>query len=48
MATPAPEKSYDFWHTVMKKAGFVNAVGEKNFVENIDAALVMAAEIVKK
>ncbi|MBQ7313637.1 MAG: sulfate permease [Clostridia bacterium] len=34
--------------SVMKKAGFVDAVGEKNFAENIDAALEMAAEICKK
>ena len=34
--------------TVMKKAGFVDAVGEKNFAENIDAALEMAAEICRK
>ena len=30
--------------TVMKKAGFYDAVGEKNFAENIDAALEMAAK----
>jgi len=34
--------------SVMKKAGFVDAVGEKTFAENIDAALEMAAEICKK
>ncbi len=33
---------------VMKKAGFVDAVGEQNFAENIDAALEMAAEICGK
>ncbi len=34
--------------SVMKKSGFVDAVGEKNFAENIDAALAMAAEICRK
>ncbi len=33
---------------VMKKAGFYDAVGEKNFAENIDRALEMAEEICKK
>lgn len=32
---------------VMKKSGFYDAVGEKNFAENIDAALEMAAKIGK-
>ena len=34
--------------SVMKKSGFYDAVGEKNFAENIDAALEMAAEIGRK
>ena len=34
--------------SVMKKSGFYDAVGEKNFAENIDAALEMAAEICRK
>ncbi len=33
--------------SVMKKSGFYDAVGEKNFAENIDAALEMAAKIGK-
>ena len=31
----------------MKKAGFVEMVGEENFLPNIDAALVRADQIVK-
>ncbi len=34
--------------SVMKKSGFYDAVGEKNFAENIDKALAMAAEICGK
>ena len=33
--------------SVMKKSGFYDAVGEKNFAENIDAALEMASKIGK-
>ncbi len=33
--------------SVMKKSGFYDAVGEKNFAENIDAALEMAAKVGK-
>lgn len=33
--------------SVMKKSGFYDAVGEKNFAENIDAALEMASKVGK-